>query len=313
MRMIKPITDALKIISYINTKNYSLSNRSNFDIFSFKSINSAKIGDATFCSKYDENSKKLILDSDASVIFCSEHLQKMSFKTESTLIFVDDPRLWFLRCLKFFTDLSKEHQIHPTAIVESKKIGKNVHIGAFTFIGKNVQIGDNSIIENSVHIFDDCKIGKNVKIQSSTVINSSSFGPMRNENNELETFPNLGSVIIKDDVEIGANTSILPGILENTVIGIGTKISDHVYIGSGMKIGKHCMITGHTYFGGSSILEDFAYVAPGSIVRNGIKIGKYAFVGMGSVVTKNVKSNTTVIGNPAKIIKKNSDSNYISS
>ena len=313
MRMVKPITDVLKIISYINTKNYSLSNRSNFNIFSFKPINSAKIGDATFCSQYDENSKKLILDSDATVIFCSEHLQKVSFKTESTLIFVDDPRLWFLRCLKIFTDISKEHQIHTTAIVESKKIGKNVHIGAFTFIGKNVQIGDNSIIENGVHIFDDCKIGKNVIIQSSTVINSSSFGPRRNENNELETFPNLGSVIIEDDVEIGANTSILPGVLEDTVIGIGTKISDHVYVGSGMKIGKHCMITGHTYFGGSSILEDYAYVAPGSIIRNGIKIGKYAFVGMGSVVTKNVKSNTTVIGNPAKTTQKNTDSNYISS
>lgn len=311
--MIKPITNVLKIISFINTKNYTLSNNSNFDIFSFKSINSAKIGDATFCSQYNEDGQKLISSSNATVIFCSKNLQKVSFKTESTLIFVDDPRLWFLRCLKNFTSLPKDHQIHSTAIVESKEIGKNVHIGAFTFIGKNVQIGDNSIIENAVHIFDDCKIGKNVKIQSSTVINSSSFGPRRNENNELETFPNLGSVIIEDDVEIGANTSILPGVLEDTVIGIGTKISDHVYIGSGMKIGKHCMITGHTYFGGSSVLEDYAYVAPGSIIRNGIKIGKYAFVGMGSVVTKNVKSNSTVIGNPAKTTQKNTDSNYISS
>lgn len=311
--MAKPITDILKIISYIQTENYVLSNKSNLDIFSFKPISSAKIGDATFCSQYDEDAKKLILNSNATVIFCSKHLQKISFKTKSSLVFLDDPRLWFLRCLKKFVDVPKKHKIHSTAILQSKKIGKNVHIGPFTFIGKNVQIGDHSIIENGVHIFDNCKIGKNVKIQSSTVINSSSFGPRRNENNELETFPNLGSVIIEDDVEIGANTSILPGVLENTVIGIGTKISDHVYIGSGMKIGKHCMITGHTYFGGSSILEDFAYVAPGSIIRNGIKIGKYAFIGMGSVVTKNVKSHTTVIGNPAQIIKKNLDSNYIPS
>ena len=311
--MVKPITDVLKIISYIQAKNYIIPNESNLDIFSFKPIDSAKIGDATFYSQYDKDAKKLILNSNATVIFCSKHLQKMSFKTKSALIFLDDPRLWFLRCLKKFVNLSKQHRIHSNSIIQSKKIGKNVHIGPFTFIGKNVQIGDNSIIHNGVHIFDNCKIGKNVKIQSSTVINSSSFGPRRNENNELETFPNLGSVIIEDDVEIGANTSILPGVLENTVIGIGTKISDHVYIGSGMKIGKHCMITGHTYFGGSSILEDFAYIAPGSIIRNGIKIGTCAFVGMGSIVTKNVKPNTTVIGNPAKIIKKNSDSNYISS
>ena len=310
--MIKPITDVLKIISFIQTENYVLSKDKNFEIFSFKPINSAKIGDVTFCSSYDKDAKKLISYSNASIIFCSKHLQKTTFKTNSTLIFLDDPRLWFLRCLKKFVKISKPRKVHLTSIIESKKIGKNVHIGPFTFIGKNVQIGENSVIQSGVHIFDNCKIGKNVKIQSSTVINSSSYGPRRNEKNELETFPNLGSVVIEDDVEIGANSSILPGVLENTVIGIGTKISDHVYIGSGVKIGKHCMITGHTYFGGSSILEDFAYVAPGTVVRNGIKIGKYAFVGMGSVVTKNVKSHTTVIGNPAKIVKKNSDSNYIS-
>jgi len=311
--MTKPITDILKIISYIQTEDYELSNESNSEIFSFKPINSAKTGDATFCSQYDKDAEKLILNSDATIIFCSKHLQKTSFKTKSSLIFLDDPRLWFLRCLKKFTQVSKPHKIHSTSIVESKKIGKNVHIGPFTFIGKNVQIGENSVIHNGVHIFDNCKIGKNVKIQSSTVINSSSFGPRRNENNELETFPNLGSVVIEDNVEIGSNSSVLPGVLENTVIGTGTKISDHVYVGSGMKIGKHCMITGHTYFGGSSILEDYVYVAPGSVIRNGIKIGKSSFIGMGSVVTKNVKSHTTVIGNPAKIIKTNSDSNYISS
>ena len=310
--MTKPITNIRKIITFVQTENYLLSRNPNQEIFSFNSIYNAKRGDATFCTSKDSLAKKLISSSNATLIFCPKNFQTTSIKTESTLIFVDDPRLWFLRCLKKFVKISKPRKIYSTSIIESKKIGKNVHIGPFTYIGKNVQIGENSVIQGGVHIFDNCKIGKNVKIQSSTVINSSSFGPRRNEKNELETFPNLGSVIIDDDVEIGANSSILPGVLENTVIGIGTKISDHVYIGSGVKIGKHCMITGHTYFGGSSILEDFAYVAPGSVVRNGIKIGKYAFVGMGSVVTKNVKSHTTVIGNPAKITKNNSDSNYVS-
>ena len=127
----------------------------------------------------------------------------------------------------------------------------------------------------------------------------------------LETCDHLGGVVIGNNVEIGSNTSILPGMIDDTIIGDGTKISSQVYIGSGMKIGNNCMITGHTWFGGMSILEDNVYVAPGAIIRNKIKISKNAFVGMGAVITKDISENTTVIGIPGKSIDYNSDGNAI--
>ena len=78
-----------------------------------------------------------------------------------------------------------------------------------------------------------------------------------------------------------------------------------------MKIGKNCDITGQTFFGGMSILEDNVYVAPGSTIRNKVRIGKNAFVGMGSVVVNDILEDTTVIGNPAKRVDHNSDNNAI--
>ena len=136
-------------------------------------------------------------------------------------------------------------------------------------------------------------------------------GPQRNEDMKLETCPHFGGVSIGNDVEIGSNTSILPGLLNDTVIDDGTKISSQVYIGSSMQIGKNCMITGKTYFGGSSILEDNVYIGPGSNIRNGITISKNSFVGMGSNVVKDVTENLTVVGNPSKPISHNFDTNYV--
>ena len=148
--------------------------------------------------------------------------------------------------------------------------------------------------------------GKVIKL-----IGDAIFGPQRNEDMKLETCPHFGGVSIGNDVEIGSNTSILPGLLNDTVIDDGTKISSQVYIGSSMQIGKNCMITGKTYFGGSSILEDNVYIGPGSNIRNGITISKNSFVGMGSNVVKDVTENLTVVGNPAKPISHNFDTNYV--
>ena len=125
----------------------------------------------------------------------------------------------------------------------------------------------------------------------------------------LESCSNIGGVKIGNNVEVGSHTSILAGFLEDTVIADGTKISSQVYIGSGMKIGKNCIITGKTYFGGSSIVEDNVYVAPGADIRNGITLSKNSFIGMGAVVVKNVAENTTVLGNPAKPVSFNSEKN----
>lgn len=308
----KPIIkDLSEIISFIDTSKKIINEKSNVSIFRFKSISNAENGDISFCYNIDDKTVAMINDSSASVIICPSDIPINRIHSESTLILVNNPRLWFMRCINKFITKTYSSTIDKNSIIKSSHIGDNTSIGPFCFIEDNVEIGDNCVIYSGAQIYDGTKIGNNVKIFPSAIIGSAIFGPQRNESKILETCTHLAGVSIGNNVEIGSNTSVLPGFLQDTIIGDGTKISSQVYIGSGMKIGKNCMITGNTYFGGSCVLEDNVYVAPGANIRNGIKILKNSFVGMGSVVVKDIPENTTVFGVPAKPVDHNSDTNAI--
>ena len=299
------------IVEFVSDGNKIINENNDQPIYRFKSISEAKTGDISFCSYTDDKAIQLINESNASLLICSIDLQNKNLETNSTLIFVKNPRLWFMRCLRKFIHKKIPEGIHQSAIVKSDLIGKNTSIGPHSYVENNASIGENCIIYGGVQIFNGTKIGNNVTIYPSVIIGDASFGPQRNESYILETCQHLGGVNIGNCVEIGSHTSILSGFLEDTIIDDGTKISSQVYIGSGMKIGKNCMITGNAYFGGSSVLEDNVYVGPGANIRNGIKISKNSFVGMGSVVVKDVPENTTVIGVPAKQVEHNSGTNAI--
>ncbi len=305
----KKISD---IVEFLNNDIEIINlNKQDQIISGFNTIQNAKNNELSFCSVKNENGIELINKSNAGLILCPFELRNKKFKTKTTLIFVRQPRLYFIKCIKQFSPRIIKSEIHETAVIKSKNIGKNTSIGAFSFIDEDVIIGENCQIYPGVQIYDRTHIGDNSVIYPSVIIGDSSFGPQRNESLELESCKHLGGVHIGNDVEIGSNTSVLAGFLEDTKIDDGTKISSQVYIGSGMKIGKNCMITGNTYFGGSSILEDNVYVAPGSVIRNGIKLSSNSFVGMGSVVVNDIPENITVIGNPAKPVNHNSDTNAI--
>ncbi len=293
-----------QIISFIATEDYIIVVDKNFKITGFKPISSAGKGEITFCSALGEKGLKLISSSKASLTICPISLQKYITKTNSSLIFVEKPRLWFLRCMKRFTKDKVLRGIHRTAIVESREIGKNVYIGPFSYIGKNVTIGDGTMIHGAVHIYGNTSIGKNVIVDSCTVIGADGFGFEKNESQEWEKFPSLGRVQIQDNVEIGANVCIDRGTLENTVIGSGSKIDNLVHIAHNVKIGRNCIIIAQSLVGGSCILEDNVYIAMCASIRDHIKIGRNAVVGMGAVVTKDVPDGATVIGVPARPIKK---------
>ena len=299
------------IVEFVSDGNKIINENNDQPIYRFKSIGEAKNGDISFCSYTDDKAIQLINESNASLIICSIDLQNKNLEINSTLIFVKNPRLWFMRCLRKFIHKKIPEGIHQSAIVKSDLIGKNTSIGPHSYVENNVSIGENCVIYGGVQIFNGTKIGNNVIIYPSVIIGDASFGPQRNESHILETCQHLGGINIGNYVEIGSHTSILSGFLEDTIIDDGTKISSQVYIGSGMKIGKNCMITGNTYFGGSSVLEDNVYVGPGANIRNGIKISKNSFVGMGSVVVKDIPENTTVFGVPAKPVDHNSDTNAI--
>lgn len=276
----------------------------NSEIKGFKPILSAKKGEMTFCNTIGNDGIKMINATEASLIICPRAFKNRHIKANPVLVFVDRPRLAFLRCLKKFSNLTEPHGIHSTAIVKSRKIGENVYIGPYSYIGENVTIGDNTIIHGSVNIYGNTNIGRNVIIDSFTVIASDGFGFEKNEDGKWEKFPHIGSVEINDDVEIGANVCIDRGTIESTVIGAGTKIDNLVHVAHNVKIGKNCMIVAHSLLGGSSTLGDCVYVSMSAVIRDGIKIGTKATIGMGSVVTKDVVNGVTVIGVPAHPIRK---------
>jgi UDP-3-O-[3-hydroxymyristoyl] glucosamine N-acyltransferase len=291
-----------EIASFIGSKEVSL--KKDATISDFSPLLKAGSGHLTFSIVPGKRGATLLQQSRASLIICHINTKRLVRESTASLIFVDNPRLWFIRVVKRYTRPSHSTGISPHAIVKSNTIGRNVSIGPFSYVGENVTIGDNTTISGGVHIHPDVSIGREVTIDSCAVIGTDGFGFERNEKKQLEKFPHIGRVIIEDNVEVGANVCIDKGTIEDTVVGFGSKIDNLVHIAHNVRIGANCMIVAQSLLGGSCILEDNVFVGAGSTVRDGgILIGHDAFIGMGAVVTKNVSHNTTVVGVPAKPMK----------
>ena len=194
--------------------------------------------------------------------------------------------------------------IHPTAVVESNQIGKNVHIGCHTYIGKNVAIGDNVVIKNNVSIEGKVSIGDNTLIHSGVFIGLEGFGFFKNEKGNNTRVPHFGGVKIGHDVEIGANSCISRGTLDDTVIGNYVKFDNLSHVGHNVVIEDNCTIILSTLSGSVHIGEN-SYIGVRSVVKNQVTIGKNCLIGMAAAVTKDVEDNKVVAGVPAKVLRDN--------
>jgi len=268
-------------------------------------IDSARKDSISFCSSKSEVALDSIKKSKAKVIICSNEL---AFTPEDycdkILIVVSNPRLAFIRVMREYFAVKVERGIHASAVVHAKaKVGSNVYIGPHCYIGK-CQIGKGTIIYGNVSIYDGVRIGCDVIIGAGTVIGADGFSLERNTKNELERFPHIGGVIIRDDVEIGTNVSIDRGTMGDTIIGKGTMIDNLCHIAHNVVVGRHCVIIAQSMLGGSAQIGDYSWIAPCVCIRDGIKLGKNVTVGMGAVVTKSIAGNRTVFGVPAKEYQK---------
>jgi len=264
-------------------------------------IDKASSESVTFCNKKAPEGLQMVRNSKAGVVICYDDLTftEDDFKNK-TLILVSNPTLAFLRIMKRHFVEAMKHGISPQAVIdEGAKIHPSVHIGPNSYIGR-CEIGENTVIHGNVYIYPGAVIGRKVVIQAGTVIGAEGMGFHRNEKGELEQFPQIGGVIIEDDVEIGSNASIMRGAMGNTIIRQGTKIGHLCTIDHEVVIGKHCVIVVHSMLGGHSWIGDYSKVSLGACIRNGVKIGKNVVVGMGAVVTRDVEDGKTVFGVPAK-------------
>ena len=194
--------------------------------------------------------------------------------------------------------------IAPTAVIESKSIAADVSIGHHCYIGPEVTIGSGTVIEHNVTLLNKVVIGSGCLIHSGVVLGTDGFGYFTGPEGWSCKVEHFGGIWIGDDVEIGANTCIDRGTIDDTVIGSHTKIDNLVHIGHNAQVGTGVSLVAGATVCGSAQLGTRSYIAPGGIVKNQLKIGDRAFVGMGAAVITDVENDTVMASVFAKPLRK---------
>ncbi|HWL95008.1 MAG TPA: UDP-3-O-(3-hydroxymyristoyl)glucosamine N-acyltransferase [Phycisphaerae bacterium] len=235
-------------------------------------------------------------------------------------LIVADPEAAIATLLEVFHEplFAPATGIHPTAIVDpTARIGANVAVGAYTVIGPGTEIGDRSVIHEGVSIgrevdirqdvvihersviYDRCEIGNRVIIHAGVVIGCDGFGYIFRDNQHRKLM-HVGSVIIEDDVEIGANSCVDRGKLGPTRVGRGTKIDNLVQIAHNVQLGPLCIVIAQTGIAGSVKAGTGVVFGGQAGVRDGVTLGDKAQVGARSGAMEDVAAGVTIVGNPGQ-------------
>ncbi len=264
------------------------------DVSSISSLESAAAGSVVFVDnpKFLENA----LTSPAAAVIATEFPRSVSSKG---LVLAREPKLAFARAARVLhPPRVLVAGVHETAIIaesatvagtssigahtcidENTKIGSHCQIGRNCSIGENVQIGEGCIIKDNVTIYPNSRFGDRVVIHSGVVLGCDGFGYVRrNDTGQYEQFPQIGSLEVGNDVEIGANTTIDRGALGATIISDGVKIDNLVHIGHNVKVGRNVVIAAQVGISGSVTIED-------NVVFAGqVGIGDHAHIGEGVIL-----------------------------
>jgi len=285
-------------------------------ITGLNSIENAREGDLIFIR--DKKYEAYLSQTHASAVLIAEE-PTVPLPEKIVCIIVKNPEIAFIQILqKFgFSQPSIPKGVHSTAILEDNvQLEEGIAIGPYVFIGKNTQIGKNTIIFPNVYIGDNCQIGENtcifpnVTIRENTIIGSQciihsgvcigtdGFGFVF-DGKEWIKVPQIGRVIIGDNVEIGSNTCIDRATFGETRIGSGTKIDNLVQIGHNVKIGDNCAIAATTGIAGSAVIGNCVRIGAGAGINGHITIGDNVTIGAWSGVAKSVEKDAIVSGFPA--------------
>ena len=305
---------AAQIAAIVNGKTEGDTNAS---VNSFGKIEEAQNGQLAFLAnpKYED----YLYSTGASVIIINDGLELKQSVT-ATLIRVPDAYTAFATLLNKYQQMMQQQLVgiqQPAYIAASASHGLNVFIGAFAYIGENVKlgnnvkiypnaylgnnvrIGDGSIIHPGVKIYHDCIIGNNVIIHAGTVIGSDVFGFAAQAYGSFQKVPHIGNVVVEDNVEIGANTTIDRATMGSTIIKSGAKLDNLVQIAHNVEVGNSTVIaalagiSGSTKIGNGVMIGGQAGLAGHLQVCDGSKINSQSGLG------KSLKAGSSVTGSPA--------------
>ncbi len=286
-------------------------------IYGVSSLEKAKEGDLVFVT--NEKYFPLLQESRATAAI----IPKEQKYEKIPVIKSENPYLSFIKIVDFFWKPYKpEPGIHPLAFVsKSAKIEKDVSIGALTYVGEETEIGEGTVVFPLVCIYPRVKIGKQALIHSfvslregvrignrviihnGAVLGSDGFGYIKTAEGEYVKIPQKGTVVIEDEVEIGANTTIDRATLEETVIRKGTKIDNLVQIAHNVEIGENTILAGQVGIAGSTKVGKNVVMGGQVGVADHIKIGENVSIAAKSGITKNVPPHSFVAGSPHLEIK----------
>ena len=298
-----------KIAEFLNAR---IVGAGDTEIFGAASLENARTGEISFIEKAEN-----LRETKASALLVP---QDFDLEISCSVIKVKNPKLAFaLIAAILHPPKHRAPEIHKSAIIaDNAEIGEGVFIGAFVIIGEsskigdrtqiragakigdNVKIGDGCTIHPNVFIEDNCTIGDNVILHAGVVIGADGFGYVRDGADGYVKFPQIGTVVIEDDVEIGANTCVDRGSLGLTRIGRGTKIDNLVQIAHNVRIGERVIIAAQTGISGSTVIESDCVIGgqvgmgDHALVKSGAIIGSQAGVLPGKIVREGVWWGTPV-------------------
>jgi UDP-3-O-[3-hydroxymyristoyl] glucosamine N-acyltransferase len=279
-------------------------------------IREAREGDVTYLS--DQKHKNDLVSCRASAVIIPRDMQDVGIPA----IVVKNPRYAFALALGIFYGrpyvpggisdravigkdvvLGSEPTIHPNAVIADRaKIGSRVTLYPGVYVGSGSIIGDDTLLYPNVSIREGVSLGCRVIIHSGTVIGSDGFGFVT-DGGRHHKIPQVGGVIIEDDVEIGANCTIDRATLGNTVIKKGTKLDNMVHIAHNVIIGEHCLLAGQCGVAGSSTIGNYVVMGGKAAISDHVTIGDGVMIAGGSGITRNIPSGQVIAGYPAIPIK----------
>lgn len=286
------------------------------EVFKLSKIEEGEQGSLTFLSnpKYTP----YIYKTKASVAIVNSTLV-LEQEISTTLIRVENAYESFSKLLAFYNEVknNKTGIETPNTIAKTATIGDNPYIGSFSYIGENVKIGDNVKIYPQVYIGDNVTIGDNTvifagvkvysetvigahcKVHSGTIIGADGFGFAPNEKGEFTAIPQIGNVIIEDNVDIGSNSTIDRATLGSTIIRTGVKLDNQIQVAHNVEIGKNTVIAAQTGIAGSTKIGENCMIGGQVGIVGHLVIGNNVKIQAQSGITKNIKDGEAVQGTPA--------------